>query len=124
MKFTLPAALVFVTSALATCSYSETSSPFSILLSSQPNCDGSTFETDQGYSEPCACTPVPSELVGNVSSIVTQTSSTGQVLLFLDVHCSGPPNSTHSGQWMDSDVTGPLKYLQAFSFCGGASTPQ
>ncbi|KAG2340077.1 hypothetical protein BDR05DRAFT_560724 [Suillus weaverae] len=92
MKFTLPAALAFIPLAFAACSYSNTSSPFRIFLSSKVNCDGSSLEMEQGNTMPCACTPVPSMLAGNLSSIVTQASSVvGEVRLFLDLDCSGVP---------------------------------
>lgn len=117
MKFTLLAALAFIPSAFAACSYSNTSSPFRIFLSSEVNCSGSSLEMEQGNTVPCACTPVPAGLAGNVSSIVTQASSVvGEVRLFVDLDCSGA-YETHSGKWMDSNVTAPLKDLQTFSFC-------
>ncbi|KAG2126039.1 hypothetical protein DEU56DRAFT_823176 [Suillus clintonianus] len=92
MKFILPATLAFITSVFAKCSYTNTSSSFRILLSSEVNCGGSTLEMEQGKDMPCACAPVPSGLVGNLSSIVTQASSVvGEVRLFLDLDCSGVP---------------------------------
>jgi hypothetical protein len=93
------------------------------LLSVEANCEGSYLQMEQGNSTTCICTPIPSGLVGNVTSIVTQASSEGEeVRLFLVSDRSGSPygkycppavrlpdlismSETHSGNWMNSNVT-------------------
>jgi hypothetical protein len=118
MKFTLGATLVFITSALATCSYSDTSD-FRILLCTDTDCDGSSFEMEQANSTSCTCTQVPSFWVGNVASIVTQaTNKTGEVRLFLDADCSSGPYGKYcpftARLWLNFGVRNALWRMDGF----------